>query len=68
MSKLGMASKAAENTMRHEKTFAVKGGRANKRKRPNLTREARGNTHLEGTAAGDELHRARQQIMLEKGR
>ena len=67
MKKVGMTSKAAANTIRHEKTFSGKSSLKSKRKRPVLYREARANLHLEGTAAGDELARQRLKLLAEKG-
>ena len=68
MAKVGMTSKAAPNTIRNEKTFSDKVAQRNKRKRPMLRPDGRANKHLDGTAAGDELQRAREKILQERGR
>jgi hypothetical protein len=41
---------------------------AEKRKRRGTLREARANKHLDGTAAGEALKKARMEIFLERGK
>jgi hypothetical protein len=66
LEKLGIKTKAAANTIRHERKFAEVASARNKRKRT-FIRDVVSNTHLVGTAAGDELERARQAIAAERG-
>jgi hypothetical protein len=66
MEKKGLKTKMGDRTIRHENTFTALTSKGGKRKRT-FNRDTRANLHLTGTAAGDELDRARAAIALEKG-